>query len=250
MDQPIENVAASALVGRPARRIHRGRLAAILMGFALLIGVAPSVSASNTPWSGSYNVYRSGMFASQVQSYDCVAAASQMMLNIVKGTSSASSSQQMAYYNYGAQFRYLAAAAPGLDPGAWVAILNHSGATSYHVVTATSAAAVLKLAAARVRATGLPAGLLVGKTVGGSHAWVMSGFKSTLDPATHSTWTLSGVYVEGPYWPAQKYYLGAFDLPPNSYETVSWMTTYAMSKPYQEPKGATPWTGKYVAIVP
>lgn len=251
IDQSIENGAPIARVGQTSRRVRLGGcLAAILMGFILLVGVAPSVSASSTPWSGRYDLYRAGMFSTQVQSYDCVAAASAMMLNLVKRTSSTSASQQMTYYAYGAQYRYPTSSSLGLDPESWVAILHHYGAPSYHVVMASSAAAILRIAAARVRATGLPAGLLVGHTVGGSHAWVMSGFKSALDPATHSTFTLSGVYVEGPHWPTQRYYLGAFDLPPNSYETVSWMTKYAMPKPYQEPNGATPWTGKYVAIVP
>ena len=43
-----------------------------------------------------------------------------------------------------------------------------------------------------------PAGLLVWA---GAHAWVVSGFRATGDPATDPGFDMSGVIVSDPWWP-------------------------------------------------
>jgi hypothetical protein len=55
----------------------------------------------------------------------------------------------------------------------------------------------LKVAARQMRFTGKPVGLLVWR---GDHAWVMSGFKATADPAWTDDYEVSAVWIEDPWY--------------------------------------------------
>ena len=55
----------------------------------------------------------------------------------------------------------------------------------------------LKVAARQMRYTGKPVGLLVWA---GDHAWVMSGFKATADPAWTNDFEVTAVWIEDPWY--------------------------------------------------
>ena len=56
----------------------------------------------------------------------------------------------------------------------------------------------LRLAAASIRQTNRPVGLLVWR---GRHAWVMSGFRATADPLRSSDYTVTAAIVMDPLYP-------------------------------------------------
>lgn len=81
------------------------RLVALMTALLCLTGaVAPSVAAASqsnsTSWSGHFDVYRSGVFATQYRWTWCVGASSQAMLNIIQGTSYTSLGRQRQLVKY------------------------------------------------------------------------------------------------------------------------------------------------------
>jgi hypothetical protein len=199
--------------------------------------------ASGLPsWTGTLDFYRPDAFASQATMTWCVAASSQMMLNIILGQSDTSSTAQASYIAYGRANDggpYKA----GTDPAGWVAILNRYGGSSYSIQRFTDAASALKTAAIRMRLTNKPVGLLVWS---GLHAWVMNGFSATADPATGSDFTITSVDVSGPLYPRGMNASG-YDLPPDTKLTPAQLSKYFLK--YSDTVVKT-WNGSYILIVP
>jgi hypothetical protein len=103
----------------------------------------------------------------------------------------------------------------------------------------------LRYAARRNRLTGKPVGLLVAR---GGHAWVMTGFRSSRDPALTGDYRLTAIRTMGPLWPIQQYRNRYFDSPPGTWFGMERMS--ALYGRYYDDRGRTPWTGKYVIISP
>ncbi len=61
------------------------------------------------------------------------------------------------------------------------------------------------MAARQMRFTGKPVGLLVWR---GAHAWVMSGFKATADPAYTDDFEVTAVWIEDPWARTRQPHLG------------------------------------------
>ena len=80
--------------------------------------------------------------------------------------------------------------------------LNRYGGGDYRIVTSSDLGVLMRYAAKRNRLTGKPVGLLVAR---GGHAWVMTGFQATADPALTSNYRLTYIKTMGPLWPKQKY---------------------------------------------
>jgi hypothetical protein len=133
------------------------------------------------------------------------------MLNIVQGTSNTSVARQKSLVKYAmGHDQFLHSTRGGSDATGFAHTLTHFGGGSYKTVLSTSFRAAVQRAAARIRATGRPVGLLV---MGGRHAWVMTGFDATADPA-RGAFTVTHVYVIGPLYPKQQH--GFFDRPPDT----------------------------------
>ena len=197
------------------------------------------------PWTGSYNVYRVGSFATQKTDYWCVGASIQMMLNIVRKTSDTSYATQAADLAYARAHEVEPASRPGSDPRGWANALTHFGAGVYRDSSFSSMNAALAFVAKRIRLTGKPVGLTVGF---GSHAWVMTGFVANRDPATTNNFSVSAVFVSGPLYPHQVAKLGYFDLKPDT--RLSRDQLAQVFTPYREPQGWSGWTGKWVVVAP
>jgi hypothetical protein len=203
-----------------------------------LRGVPPPV-----PWTGSYNVYRTGAFVTQKTDQWCVAASSQMMLNLINGTNDSSYAAQAALMAYARAHEIQPSSEPGADPRGWANALTHAGAGAYKDQSFSSMDAALAFAAKRILLTGKPVGLTVGW---GSHAWVMTGFAANHDPRLTSNYLVSSVYVSGSLYPMQIAKLGYFDLKPDTRLSRAQMAQVFL--PYREPGGLHSWLGAWVIV--
>jgi hypothetical protein len=202
--------------------------------------VAPELPAWNG--TGTLDFYRPSAFASQATNTWCVAASSQMMLNMTLGQSDASSASQSTYIVYG-QANDGGTYSAGTNPAGWAAILNRFGGATYSIQRFTDSASALKKAATRMRLTNKPVGMLVWK---GRHAWVMNGFTATADPATTSNFTITAVFVSGPLYPRAANSSG-YDLAPDTQLTPAQLSKYFTT--YYDTVVRT-WNNGYVLIVP
>jgi hypothetical protein len=140
-------------------------------------------------------------FVAQSNLVQCVGASMQMMLNIMgpggdRSARTQSRLQVLARSLSGptrSGFTRQGASVTG-----WTAGLNQLAAGPYRLVGAKSLDEALRLAAASIRETGKPVGLLVWA---GRHAWVMSGFRSTADPRRTSDFRVTAAIVLDPLYP-------------------------------------------------
>ncbi|HJW21091.1 MAG TPA: hypothetical protein VJ506_01550, partial [Candidatus Limnocylindrales bacterium] len=198
------------------------------------------------PWTGTTNLYRPGVFSSQRRSSWCVGASIQMMRNLVLGESDTSYTRQATYMRSARSLDLYAAGdgARGSDPAGWAAALQvHGAGTGYHAVELSSFRRAVRAAARALRKTGKPVGLLVGH---GSHAWVMTGFRATADPAMTDDFEVTSVYIMGPLYPRPKHY--GFDPYPN--KRLGMDTLRLRLTRYRDRLGPSQWDGSFVIITP
>lgn len=210
----------------------------------------PSASASSDPskavGGGAYriDVWHSYALVTQADLLHCVPAAAAIMVDLVRGRRAADASVLPEMYAVGQSLAVYPNEGPGVDPAGWVGILDRWGAPGYAWHSYATLPEALHHAAIRLRETGRPVGLIVG--IHRQHAWVLTGFATTADPRSRA-FSVSGIAITGPLWPAQRYYLGYFDMPPDT-----WMTPAGMA-PAVRPFHAdvpTQWDGRYVTIEP
>jgi hypothetical protein len=206
---------------------------------------APAAPAGAATWNGRFSIWRNGAYTTQYLDYSCVGAAVQITLNLVKGTSDRSKAHQLALLAYANQHSQYPVEDSGADPQGWAQALIHFGAGSgYGWTTSPSLQAALQTAAVQIRQTHKPVGLLVHF---GAHAWLMTGFESTADPATTSDFQVTAAEVLGPLWPLGTLNGQSFDPGPGT-----WMATSDLARKfnvYTEPSQPL-WDGKYVTVVP
>jgi hypothetical protein len=212
--------------------------------------VAASANTSATipaAWSGRYDLYRKGVFSSQRTYTWCVAASIQMMLNIIDGTSDHSRDRQERYIRYARKHDQFAdPAITGTDGQGWVESLNHFGErTNYHIVSSKTYAKAIRSAVRRLRATGEPVGLVINHH---NHAWVMTGFESSTDPAVDRAFQTSAIYIMGPLYPRPQH--NGTDPPPDT--RISYERMKAFLNEYRGAEAApnNPWEGLFVTIQP
>ena len=239
-------VSGSAKVGKYVPGIcYKHTIIATQVGTGTVMRIESGVIRIPGRWYGAFDLYRSTAFSTQKRWYWCVPASIQMMLNLIHGRSDHSWGNQYKYYTYGRPRRTPKFPSLGLDPQSWMLTLNRYGGGDYRVVTSSSLTTLLRYAAKRNRLTGKPVGLLVAR---GGHAWVMTGFQATADPALTSNYKLTAIKTMGPLWPMQKYRNRYFDSPPGAWFTMSKVPL--LYGRYYDSDGKTPWTGKYVIISP
>jgi hypothetical protein len=142
------------------------------------------------------NLYQVGDFVPQYTFDWCVAASIQMAYNLVEPqTRSARSDQQELWERARA---HSTNSFGGANPWGWATVLNEVGIGPYQLVSIPLYAEALRVAAAAIRETGRPVGLVMWR---GRHAWVMSGFESVGDPAVDEAFRVTGVRVLDPLYP-------------------------------------------------
>ena len=166
---------------------------------ARLAPASPTVAAA--PGEFRMDLLEPDDFVTQYTDVTCVGASVQTMLNIIRdGADTSRATQRLAQRT--AQQRsnpvYVRRSGGGASAMGWAYALGRLGGGAYRVRTFPSRTAALLAVATAIRTTGRPAGLLVWA---GAHAWVVSGFRASADPAARSRFRLAGFVVSDPWWP-------------------------------------------------
>ena len=161
-----------------------------------------------------------------------------MMRNIVRGETDQSFANQETYQRCPLDsIATPRATAPGAAiPRAGLRLLRvHGAGPGYHVVKRRHFRGAVRAAARSVRQTGKPVGLLVGH---GSHAWVMTGFAATADPAVTNDFEVTAVYMMGSLTRAAELY--GFDPAPNTRMSIDRLRASFLTR-YDDRLGPSRW---------
>src|SRR5206468_6000699 len=133
----------------------------------------------------------------QYTNYWCVPAATQSMVNLVRGTSNRTYLTQKYYYKLTRQHNRYTYVTKGNDPQgwAWAATYFSRGGATYTARAFTDKTAAVNAIAEAIKRTRHPVGVTVYK---GTHAWVVLGYRYSVNVADPSKRTLLGLYVSGP----------------------------------------------------
>jgi hypothetical protein len=206
----------------------------------------PSPSPSAAP-SGPFamDLYRAGEMASERYKIWCVPAAMQTIVNIIDRSHDTTLAMQRRLYALARRLSPATLVGTGAEPEGWAAGLNQLGYGRYEVAIARTRAAAIRLAAAAIRATGRPAGLLVWR---GAHSWVMSGFRATADPAKTNAFSVTHVYIEDVWYPLVSSIWGA-SRPPDALVPVGKLAEDYF--PWRRPTRHYPdKDGMFVLVIP
>ena len=128
----------------------------------------------------------------------CVGASMQMMMNLMeRGKPNRSKRTQKRLYDLAREISPWIETRPGASVYGWAVGLGEEGYGTFQEMSAESRAEALRIAARQMRFTRKPVGLLVWD---GAHAWVMSGFKATADPAYTDDFDVTAVWIEDPWF--------------------------------------------------
>ena len=161
---------------------------------------APVPSPDLSPRESAFtlDLYRRGDFVSQGRTDWCVPAAIQTMARLIDRLARPSLPSQDALDRRARALSSSRLVGLGSEPQGWAGVLNDLGFGPYVVVAKSSFADAITVAAEALRLTGRPVGLLVWH---GAHAWVMSGFEATRDPAGPGRFDVTAVRVSDPWYP-------------------------------------------------
>ena len=174
----------------------------------------------------------------QYTNYWCVPAVTQSMVNLVKGTSNKRYLTQKFYYKLTRQHNRYTYATKGNDPQGWAWSLRYftQSRANYQWRAFTNKTTAINSIAEALKRTRHPVGVTVR---GGTHAWVVLGYRMSVNVQDSSKQTLLGFYVSGP--------LGtAADRWPYKYLTVSQFRDVFTR--YHEWQRSVIWEGKWVVI--
>jgi hypothetical protein len=210
------------------------------------LAASPSTSAAAlSRWTGGVDLYRTGVFTTQKTWLWCTAADVQIIRNIVNQRADHSRASQQRYFDYmRAHNRYRIPVSDGVDPAGWTAGLRHFVDSRYRLYTNRSFDAALRSAVTNLRKTNLPVGITV---MHGNHAWIITGFTATADPAVTSRFTMTSVRVVGPLWGLQNRTYG-YDMRPDRKLTPAQLKTFFTPWHYAPIKMA--WENRWVSVQP
>jgi hypothetical protein len=234
----------------PIRRRWHARLALLAVLAATTLAVLPAArTAPSTDalsrWTGGLDLYRRGVFTTQQTWLWCTAADVQIMRNIVHHQADHTrASQQRSFTYMRAHDRYRIPITDGVDPAGWAAGLRRYVDSRYRLVASTSFTAALRSAVTNLRNTNLPVGITVSH---GNHAWVLTGFTATADPARTSRFTVTSVRVVGPLWGLQSRSYG-YDMAPDRKLTPSQLRGFFT--PWRYGSVHMAWEGRWVSVQP
>ena len=173
----------------------------------------------------------------QYTNYWCVPAATQSMINIVRGTSNRTYRTQKFFYKQiraHNRYRYVTR---GNDPQGWAwGVRTYTYGVAYAAKAYTIKQQALDAIVESIARTGDPVGVTIR---GGTHAWVVLGYRTSFDPLEPTRKSTLGFYVSGP--------LGSVaDKWPYAYLTVAQFKMYFTR--YHEWQRTVIWEGKWVII--
>lgn len=240
--------------GRHVRPTARRRLGLALGAVALALGatlgagparVEPASAAAPSAWTGGIDLYRADSFTTQKSWLWCTAADVQIIRNIVEGEADHSTSAQRRYFDWMRDHnRYRIPAKDGIDPAGWTAGLRHFVDDRYRLTQSRTFDAALRSAVTSLRRSNLPVGITVGH---GSHAWILTGFSATADPAATTSFAVTQVRVTGPLWGLQSRSFG-YDMKPDTKLTPKQLAGFFTPWHYAGVRMA--WEGLWVSVQP
>jgi hypothetical protein len=142
------------------------------------------------------NLAKGADFVAQYTFEWCVGASLQMALNMSTDQARTSRRDQQRLWEMARDRSF--SPFGGANPRGWVATLNELGIGPYQLVSLPSFDEAVTTAAAAIRETRRPVGLVMWR---GRHAWVMSGFEATGDPRKVDDFTVKRVRVHDPLFP-------------------------------------------------
>lgn len=231
-------MSASSRLGGRARLVS---VAALVLAASIL---APG-SATAAPARGdslTFDVYRPGVYSMQATWTWCTAASVQIIRNVLLDQTDHSATQQGQFFAYmQAANRYQQPSHRAVDPQGFLAGLRHFVDPSYTLVASPTFDAAVRSAVTQLRLTGDPVALIV---AAGRHAWVLTGFTATADPARTTNFAVVSVRVVGPLYGRQS--INGYDSPPDT--SLSYAALRGFLLPYRFPFATTPWTGRYLTF--
>ena len=222
----------------------RARLIGIAALFLAMSALLPGAASGASPQGGSetFDVYRPGVYSQQATWTWCTAASVQIIGNILFDGTDHSSAQQRQFFDYmRASNRYQQPSHRGVDPQGFLAGLQHFVDPRYTLVASPTFDTAVRSAVTRLRLTGEPVALIV---AAGRHAWVLTGFTATADPARTTNFQVVSVRVVGPLYGRQS--INGYDSPPDT--SLSYTALRRFLLPYRFPFAVTPWTGRYLTF--
>jgi hypothetical protein len=218
------------------------RLALITLLLGLL---APAPASAAAGWTGGIDLYRSGTFTTQKTWLWCTAADVQIIRNIVRHQADHSRAGQQRYFDYmRAHNRYRIPVTDGVDPAGWAAGLRKYVDARYRLVASGSFDSALRSAVTNLRRTNLPVGITVSH---GNHAWVLTGFTATADPAATTRFAVTSVRVVGPLWGLQSRTYG-YDMRPDTRLTPTQLRGFFT--PWHYGGVRMTWERRWVSVQP
>jgi hypothetical protein len=246
------------------------RRAAVALAFALAIVPAPVLAAE--PRTGtapatatrpdatrpfSLVLHRATDLVAQTNFVQCVGASMQTMLNILDPGTDRTAETQLRLQQLARKWsgpRPDGITRKGASVRGWATGLTLLGAGPYKLVGEETLDEAVRTAALAIRRTGKPVGLLMWR---GRHAWVMTGFRSTIDPLLSSGFRITGVNVFDPLYPHGSSLWGASPRPGSA------ITVQALGKQFRPRRSRfsnSVWAtidptqaklrGKYVLVLP
>ncbi len=243
-------VAMTRLRGHSDRRAA-SRIGGLGLAVLLLLG-GSATPAGAAPNGYAINLGGRSDFVAQTNFVQCVGASMQMMLNMIRPGADRSAATQRRLQ---ALARDWSGPAPdgferqGASVLGWATGLNLLGAGPYELLGTDTIDAALLAAARAIRLTGKPVGLLMWH---GRHAWVMSGFRATIDPLAPDA-RVTAVYVEDPLYPFGSSTWGPSPAP-GAVLTPAELGRQFVPRRSSNHWPVTPWgvqlAGKYVLVLP
>jgi hypothetical protein len=202
----------------------------------------PTPGPTGTPPPGTtvsrMLLYRRTAMVRQYTNYWCVPAATQTMVNLIRGTNDRTYATQRRFYYVTRYHNRYVYKTRGNDPAGWAYALRYftRWRTTYQARSFTNKTQAINAIADSIARTHQPVGVPVW---GGTHAWVVVGYRSQADPNDPSKRTVLGLYVSGPL---------ASPRDPWVYEYLSVATFRANFTRYHEWQRRVIWEGRWVII--
>jgi hypothetical protein len=209
------------------------------------IPTASGLALDPPPTAGPFgmDLYQQGDFTTEKRPIWCAPAALQTMINIMSPGADTSRATQKLLHTIA---RKLGPAPDrGAEPEGMARTLASLHYGAYRVLAVDTRAAAFKAAARAIRLTGRPVALLVWR---GAHNWVVSGFRSTADPALGDAFKVTHLWIEDVWYPRISDIWGK-SRPPDSLVPVRLMPEDYLA--WKRPTGRYPGKdGRFVLIIP
>ena len=159
---------------------------------------APALDPPPQPGPFAIDLFDEGDFVSQPRVDWCVPASILTMMHMIDLAGDRKTPTQDELDRLARSLSSPRLRGAGSEPEGWAKSLNRLGYGPYEVRAERTRAAAIAAAARAIRQAGRPVGLLIWR---GAHAWVMSGFRATADPAYTDDFTVTHIYVQDPWYP-------------------------------------------------